>query len=63
MKLVNYNLTLLGEVQRPGQYKVYQTDINLFEAISLASDMTDFANAQEVAVIRQTKIRIKSTGF
>ena len=55
VKLVNFNLTLLGEVQRPGQYKVYQTDINLFEAISLASDMTDFANAQEVAVIRQTK--------
>lgn len=55
VKLVNFNLTLLGEVQRPGQYKVYQTDINLFEAISMASDMTDFANAQEVAVIRQTK--------
>ena len=55
VKLVNFNITLLGEVQRPGQYKVYQTDINLFEGISLASDMTDFANAQEVAVIRQTK--------
>jgi len=55
VKLVNFNIILLGEVQRPGQYKVYQTDINLFEAISLASDMTDFANAQEVAVIRQTR--------
>jgi len=55
VKLVNFNIILLGEVQRPGQYKVYQTDINLFEAISMASDMTDFANAQRVSIIRQTK--------
>ncbi len=55
VKLVNYNITLLGEVEAPGQYKVYQTDINLFEAISMARDMTDFANAQKVSVIRQTK--------
>lgn len=55
VKLVNFNITILGEVQQPGQYKVYQTDINLFEAVSMARDMTDYANAQEVAVIRQTK--------
>ena len=55
VKLVNYNIILLGEVRKPGQYKVYQTDINLFEAISLAGDMTDFANAQKVSVVRQTK--------
>ena len=59
VKLVNFNLILLGEVTRPGQYKVYQTDINLFEAISLAGDMTDFANAQKVAVVRQTKTGTK----
>jgi polysaccharide export outer membrane protein len=55
VKLVNFNLTLLGEVQRPGGYKVYRSNINLFEAISLGNDMTDFANANRVAVIRQTK--------
>jgi polysaccharide export outer membrane protein len=55
VKLVNFNLTVLGEVQRPGGYKVYRSNINLFEAISLASDMTDFANANRVAIIRQTK--------
>lgn len=55
VKLVNFNIVVLGEVERPGQYKVYQTDINIFEAVSMASDMTDFANAQKVSVIRQTK--------
>jgi len=55
VKLVNYNLTMLGEVKRPGQYKVYQTDINLFEAVSMAGDLTDFANRNKVAIIRQNK--------
>jgi len=55
VKLVNYNLTMLGEVKRPGQYKVYQTDINLFEAVSMAGDLTDFANRNKIAIIRQNK--------
>ncbi len=55
VKLVNFNLTMLGEVNRPGQYKVYQTDINLFEAVSMAGDLTDFANRNKIAVIRQNK--------
>ncbi len=55
VKLVNFNITMLGEVKRPGQYKVYQTSINLFQAVSMASDLTDFANRNRVAIIRQTK--------
>ena len=55
VKMVNFNLTLLGEVNRPGQYKVYQNSINLFEAVSMAGDLTDFANREKVAIIRQTK--------
>ncbi len=55
VKLVNFNITLLGEVRRPGQYKIYQNNINLFEAVSMAGDLTDFANRNKVAVIRQTK--------
>jgi len=55
VKLVNYNITMLGEVNRPGQYKIYQNSINVFEAVSMASDLTDFANRNKVAIIRQTK--------
>ena len=29
VKLVNFNITILGEVSSPGQYNIYQTDINL----------------------------------
>ncbi len=55
VKLVNFNITMLGEVNRPGQYKIYQDNINIFEAVSMASDLTDFANRNKVAIIRQTK--------
>ena len=55
LKLVNFSVTLLGEVKKPGNYKVYQDKINIFESVSLAGDLTDFANRQKVALIRQTK--------
>ena len=54
VKLSNFNLTVLGEVSRPGMYKVYQSEINLFEAISMAGNMTNFAKNDEVKIIRQT---------
>ena len=54
VKLSNFNLTVLGEVNRPGLYKVYQSQINLFEAVALAGNMTNFAKNNEVKIIRQT---------
>lgn len=54
VKLSNFNLTLLGEVTKPGMYKVYQSQINLFEAISMAGNLTNFAKRNEVKIIRQT---------
>ncbi len=55
VKLVNFNLTVLGEVRRPGQYKVYQSEINIFEALSMAGDLTEFAKRDDIKIIRQTK--------
>ncbi len=55
VKLVNFNLTVLGEVRRPGQYKVYQSEINIFEAMAMAGDLTEFANRREAQIVRQTK--------
>lgn len=54
VKLANFNLTILGEVTKPGMYKVYQAQINLFEAISMAGNMTNFAKNNAVKIIRQT---------
>lgn len=54
VKLGVFNLTILGEVAKPGQYQVYQSDINLFQAIALAGNATDFANKKCVKIIHQT---------
>ena len=54
VKLGLFNLTILGEVSRPGQYQVYQSDINLFQALAMAGNATDFANKKNVKIIHQT---------
>lgn len=54
VKLGLFNLTILGEVARPGQYQVYQSDINLFQALALAGNATDFANKKNVKIVHQT---------
>jgi len=54
VKLSTFNLTILGEVNHPGMFKVYQQQINLFEAISLAGNMTNFAKNNAVKIVRQT---------
>lgn len=54
VKLGVFNLTILGEVARPGQYQVYQSDINIFQAIALAGNATDFANKSKIKIVHQT---------
>ena len=59
VKLINFNITLLGEVNAPGQYKVYQEKINVFEALAMSGDLGDFANREKIKLIRQTKNGVK----
>jgi polysaccharide export outer membrane protein len=54
VKLVNYNVTFVGEVKKPGEYKIYQDNINIFEAIAMAGDITDYGNRNEVKLMRKT---------
>ena len=54
VKLSNFDLTILGEVTRPGKYKVYQSEINILEALSLAGNLSTFAKTSSVKVVRRT---------
>ena len=47
-----YNISVLGEVQAPGKYTIYNNRINIFEALALARDLTSFANRSKVQIIR-----------
>ncbi|MDN5329260.1 MAG: polysaccharide biosynthesis/export protein [Bacteroidales bacterium] len=55
VKLVNFKITILGEVKNPGTYLIYQDRINMFEALSKAGDLTVFSNKNKVVLVRQTQ--------
>ena len=54
VKLSNFDLTILGEVVRPGKYKVYQSEIGILEALALAGNVTNFAKNETVKIVRRT---------
>lgn len=54
VKLSNFDLTIIGEVVRPGKYKVYQSEINILEALALAGNVTNFAKNNAVKIVRRT---------
>lgn len=60
VKLTSYKITILGEVERPGIYMIYDNGINLFEAIGKAGDLTDYGNRHNVLIVRQTREGTKS---
>lgn len=53
VKLLNDNITVLGEVRAPGRFLLYDEEVNVLEAISMAGDMTDFANRKKLRLIRK----------
>ncbi len=55
VKLVNFQVGVIGEVNTPGNFTIEQDQINVFQAIGLAGGITDFGNFEEVKVIRQTQ--------
>ena len=53
VKIVNFSVTVLGEVRRPGSFYVYDHEFTIMDALGLAGDLTDYGN-REIRVIRQT---------
>lgn len=54
VKLSNYDITVIGEVARPGKFKVYQSEISILEALALAGNVTNFAKNKAVKIVRRT---------
>lgn len=53
VKLVNRNITVLGEVASPGQKSMVKNRLTIFEALGTAGDITDYGNRLNVKVIRE----------
>lgn len=54
VKLSNFDLTIIGEVMKPGKYKVYQSEISILEALAMAGNVTNFAKNDAVKIVRRT---------
>lgn len=54
VSLVNYRVTILGEVQRPGLYYNYSKRLSLFEALGMAGDLTEAGSRERIRLIRTT---------
>ncbi|MEI6748909.1 MAG: polysaccharide biosynthesis/export family protein [Bacteroidales bacterium] len=54
VRLINFKISVLGEVKNPGQFSIYQDEINIFDLIAQAGDMTTYANRNQVQLIRKT---------
>lgn len=55
IKLSSFDITIIGEVARPGKYKIYQSEIGLLEALALAGNVTNFAKTESVKIVRRTE--------
>lgn len=53
VKLLNDNITIMGEVKGPGRFLMNSEEISILEALSLAGDLTDYANRKRIRLIRK----------
>ena len=54
VEFMNLGFSVLGEVARPGRYRIDRDEFTLFDAISLAGDMTINAQRENLMVIRDS---------
>lgn len=53
LRIVNFKVTVIGEVMRPGVYTVPNGEVNVLEALGMAGDMTPLAVRDNVLIIRE----------
>lgn len=61
IKLLSFKITVIGEVKKPGTYTNFKDNLNIFEAIGLAGDLSDYAERSTVLVVRQTVDGLKTS--
>jgi polysaccharide export outer membrane protein len=54
VRMVNNFVSVIGEVRAPGRYPLIKDHLNIFEALSMAGDMSEYSNRRKVQLIRQS---------
>jgi len=55
IRLINFNISILGDVASPGQKSSSTERLNIFQALALAGDMKASANRTKVRLIRYSE--------
>lgn len=53
VRMVNYKISVIGEVASPGTFTISNEKVNLFEALAMAGDMTVWGVRDNVKLIRE----------
>ena len=54
IKIINFQVTVLGEVQQPGTFTVPDERLSLTQALGLAGDLTIYGRRDNVLIVRET---------
>jgi polysaccharide export outer membrane protein len=52
LNILNFDVTILGEVKNPGRINVLKPELNIIDALGLAGDMNEMANRKKIKVMR-----------
>ena len=53
VRMSNYKISVLGEVNSPGTFTINNEKVNIFEALAMAGDMTIYGIRNNVKLIRE----------
>jgi polysaccharide export outer membrane protein len=56
VNILNFQVSILGEVHSPGEYNIVRSNQNIFHLIGKSQDLTEFANRKRVKVIRKNGV-------
>ena len=55
VKVANFQFTVLGEINAPGNYPVYKEGLTIYDAIAMSGGINDYGNLKKIKIVRSEK--------
>lgn len=59
VRMVNYKISVIGEVARPNTYTITNEKVNILEALALAGDLTIYGKRKNVKLMRESQSGVR----
>ena len=56
INIINFKVSILGEVNSPGEYNIIRSNQNILHLLGKSQDLTEFANRKRIKVIRKNGV-------